>query len=74
MKLTIEPTKELTNIEGTEMSKSCLNCQWFEADKEDGNEGQGQWYAVCRARNGVSNLRQFPFRKTDCPQHRDQSN
>jgi hypothetical protein len=44
----------------------CLTCRHYEADQEDGNEGDGEWYTVCRARNGVSNLKQFPFRRTNC--------
>ena len=45
---------------------SCSNCRHFEADQEDGNDGMGQWYEVCRARNGVSNLKSFPFKRTKC--------
>jgi len=52
------------------MPKSCLNCHWFEADQEDGNEGMGEWYTVCRGRNGVSNLKNFPFKRTTCATHR----
>jgi len=55
------------------MPNSCLDCHWHEADQEDGNEGQGAWYEVCRARSGVSNLRQFPFRNTDCADHKHKS-
>lgn len=48
------------------MPKSCCNCRHFEADKEDGNEGMGEWYVTCLARTSVSNLKQFPFKKTHC--------
>lgn len=49
-------------------SKSCADCEWFEADYEDASDGawMSKPYMVCRARNGVSNLKQFPFRKTGC--------
>ena len=45
---------------------SCVDCSHFEADQEDGNDGMGAHYVACRGRNGVSNLKQFPFRKTSC--------
>lgn len=34
--------------------------------KSSNNDGMGQWYEVCRARNGVSNLKSFPFKRTKC--------
>lgn len=52
------------------MPKSCATCHWLEADQEDGNEGMGAHYIVCRGRSGVSNLKQFPFKKTNCADHR----
>ncbi len=50
------------------MPKSCLKCsqyEWLEADSSDGwpdlNQGP-----VCNARHGVQNLKQFPFKNTNC--------
>ena len=46
---------------------ACADCKHYEWDDEDSDGhivGSWNW---CGARNGVSNLKQFPFRKTDCP-------
>lgn len=50
-------------------AKSCATCKWFEDDQEDGNEGQGKWYQVCRADARISNLPSFPFKATKCRSH-----
>lgn len=57
------------------MPKTCANCHWLEADYEDASDGawMNRPYTVCRARNAVSNLRQFPFTKTDCGEHKPKS-
>ena len=54
-------------------SKSCLDCKWLEDDYEDASDGawMNKPYTVCRARNGVSNLRQFPFKETNCTDFRE---
>ena len=52
------------------MTNSCHDCHWLESDQEDGNDGMGRFYVACRGRNGVSNLKQFPFRKTNCKDFR----
>ena len=58
------------------MPKDCANCKWFEADYGDASDGAwiNKPYTVCRARNGVSNLKNFPFRKTECETFQDKSN
>lgn len=46
----------------------CADCKWLEADYVDGSDGSwsNRPYVVCRARGGVSNLKQFPFASTKC--------
>ena len=61
-----EDAREWLRIGEAMKTHSCADCHWFEADQEDGNEGQGEWYQVCRARNGVSNLKSFPFKNSNC--------
>lgn len=58
------------------MTKACANCRWFEADYEDASDGawMGKPYVACAARDGVSNLRQFPFTKTDCGEYKPKPN
>lgn len=50
------------------MAVSCGDCrhaEWCESDSSDGwTDHNAGW--VCGARHGVGNLKQFPFKNTDC--------
>lgn len=56
------------------MSKSCTDCRHYEYDWDTDSDGYflGDW-AACRARNGVSNLKNFPFRRTECETFQEKS-
>lgn len=45
---------------------SCYTCKHYHSHQESGS---WEYVHVCRAHPTVSNLRQFPFRHTQCPQH-----
>ena len=45
---------------------SCLNCKHCEQGEETSDGHVIDVWVACRARAAVSNLKQFPFRKTDC--------
>ena len=45
---------------------SCLDCRHHEQGEETSDGYVIDVWFACGARNAVSNLRQFPFRKTSC--------
>jgi len=50
--------------------KSCKGCSHLEFLEDCDSDGYitGSWF-VCNARPNVSNLKQFPFKKTTCSAH-----
>ena len=48
------------------MTNACTDCAHYDWDFED-SDGHivGSW-VICGARHAVANLKQFPFKKTEC--------
>lgn len=53
---------------------SCVNCKHYESDYEESDGHIISSWATCHARFGVSNLKQFPFRNTECKVFEDSRN
>jgi len=51
---------------------SCAGCRHIEAEDEQDSDGHiiGGW-VICTARPRVSNLKQFPFKKTSCKDYEE---
>lgn len=56
------------------MAKACTDCSHYEQDYEESDGHIIASWCGCRARNGVSNLAQFPFKKTECGKFKEKLN
>ena len=67
---------DFPNNEAQQQPQSCGQCrhlEWAEADSSDGWPDEDAGF-ICGARNGVDNLKQFPFKNTFCQEFEEGRN